>query len=369
MKIYKRDRIWYTYYTYRGKRKRKAVGPYKAAAELKLKDIALKLAMGEDPDPEAPEERRILFKGYASEYLDYSRTNKGMLSARRDGVSLKHLVATFGDSDLSAISTRQIEQYKKYRLDNGGVKPATINREIACLSNMFTKAVQWGYVSQSPTKGVKLFKEPPGRLRYLQPEEMGTLLSSCSEHLKPIVVTALNTGMRRSEILNLRWSSVNLKMRTITVENSKNNERRVIPINPTLYQELKKLSLHRQTDFVYCGKAGKPFTNIQKGFVAACKRAGITDFRFHDLRHTFASYLVMSGVNLRAVQQLLGHKGISMTIRYSHLSPEHLQEAVTNLSVALSGQMQRQMDSIAGGKNKKSSKCATNTPQQKNELA
>lgn len=342
MKIYKRDRIWYTYYTYQGKRRRKAVGPYKAAAELKLKDIALKLAMGEDPDPETSEQRRILLRDYASEYLDYSKANKGAQSARRDGVSLKHLVAAFGDLDLSAISTRQIEQYKKYRLDNGGVKPATINREIACLSNMFNKAVEWGYLAQSPVKGVKMFKEPPGRLRYLQPEEITALLNECSTHLRSIVLTALNTGMRLSEILNLRWSSVNLRMRTITVENSKNNERRIIPVNSTLHQELKKLSLHKQGDYVYCSKRGQPFTNIRKGFVAACKRAGITDFRFHDLRHTFASYLVMSGANLRAVQELLGHKEISMTMRYSHLSPGHLQEAVANLGVALSGEMQRQ---------------------------
>jgi site-specific recombinase XerD len=96
---------------------------------------------------------------------------------------------------------------------------------------------------------------------------------------------------------------------------------------------------------VFSDDEGKLFTNIRKGFVAACRRARLRDFRFHDLRHTFASHLVMAGVSLRAVQELLGHKAIKMTMRYSHLSSQHLQEAVGLLSLRLSGEMQKQMDS------------------------
>lgn len=340
MRIYRRGKTWCVDYSYKGKCFRRAAGRSWKTAELTLKDIEIRIAKGENLG--IHEQRRVLLKDYAIEYLEYSRANKDEQSARRDGVSLKHLVASFGDQYLFTTTPNQIERYKEYRLENGGVKPATINREIACLSNMFTKAVEWGYASQSPAKGVRLFKEPPGRLRYLQPEEMTALLNQCSPHLRSIVLTALHTGMRLSEILNLRWSSVNLKMQSITVENSKNNERRIIPTNPTLYQELKKLSLHKRSDFVYSTQTGLPYTNIRKGFVAACKRAGIRDFRFHDLRHTFASRLVMSGASLRAVQQLLGHREISMTMRYWHLSRQHLQEAVGMLCLSLTGEMQKQ---------------------------
>lgn len=109
---------------------------------------------------------------------------------------------------------------------------------------------------------------------------------------------------------------------------------------------LSKLSLHARSDFVYCGDDGRPHGSVQKGFRAACRRAGIRDFRFHDLRHTFASHLVMAGVNIRAVQELLGHKDIKMTMRYSHLSRQHLQEAVGLLGLSLTGEMQRQYGDV-----------------------
>ena len=346
MRIYKRGGTWCVDYTYKGQRVRRAVGQSRKIAQLTLKDIELKIAKGENLG--IHEERHILFREYGSEYLEYSKADKGSKSYERDRVSLRRLNATFGDEYLFAVAPKEIEEYKKHRLEKGGVKPATVNRELATLRHMFNKAVEWGYVKETPVKGVKMLKIPPGRTRFLEPAEIDALLKQCSPHLKPIMLTALNTGMRLSEILNLRWSNVNLRMKTISIEKSKNNERRLIPINERLYRELNKLSLHRQSDFVYCGDDGRPYGSVQKGFRAACRRAEIRDFRFHDLRHTFASHLVMAGVNLRAVQELLGHKDIKMTMRYSHLSRQHLQEAVGRLSLSLTGEMQKQMDSVGG---------------------
>jgi len=187
---------------------------------------------------------------------------------------------------------------------------------------MLNKAVEWGYLRQSPFKGVKLFKEPPGRTRFLESAGIDALLRECSEHLRPIVVMAINTGMRLSEILNLQWSDVNLGTRIIKVGQSKNNEPRFIPINQMLLEELSGLRRRKRSNFVFTNGEGKPFVNIRRGFQAACDRAGLSNFRFHDLRHTFASHLVMSGVNLRAVQELMGHKTIKMTmpIRTCHAS-------------------------------------------------
>ncbi|MEW6675413.1 MAG: site-specific integrase [Nitrospirota bacterium] len=222
-----------------------------------------------------------------------------------------------------------IEEYKTQRLRE--VIPTTINKEIGCLKHMYTKALEWGYLKRNPAKEVKLLKQPPGRLRYLEREEINNLLDACAPHLRPIIVAGLNTGMRKGEILNLKWSDVDLKNRRITLTNTKNNEIRIIPINDTFYQELINLKDNSQGEYVFCNAKKKPFSDIKKAFVSALKRAGIKDFRFHDLRHTFGSHLVMKGVDLRTVQQLLGHKDIKMTMRYSHLSPGHLQEAVVKL--------------------------------------
>jgi integrase len=196
---------------------------------------------------------------------------------------------------------------------------------------MYTKAIEWGYVKTNPAKGIKRLKEPPGRLRYLKPEEIKRLLEACNGYLRAIVITALNTGMRKAEILNLRWSDVDLKNRKITIVNTKNNESRVIPINQTLYQELLRLFEKSQGEYVFANRDGRPFGDIKRGFSSALKKAKIEDFRFHDLRHTFGSYLVMEGVNLKTVQQVMGHKDIRLTLRYSHLSPEYVQEAVERL--------------------------------------
>jgi integrase len=136
--------------------------------------------------------------------------------------------------------------------------------------------------------------------------------------------------MRKGEILGLKWRNLDLKNRRITVTNTKNNEIRGIPINETLYQELVGLDRSRQGEYVFCNGEGEPYGDIKRGFASALRKPGIKDFRFHDLRHTFGSHLVMQGVDLRAGQQLMGHKE-EMTMRYSHLSREHVEGAMAKL--------------------------------------
>lgn len=193
------------------------------------------------------------------------------------------------------------------------------------------KAIEWHYLKDNHLQIVKKLKEPPGRLRYLTDDEMKTLLRECALHLRPMVIVALNTGFRKSEILNLRWSDVDMTNRVITVQKSKNNESKIVPINETLYRTLISLKHCSDGRPVFAGKDGKPYVDIRKSFAAALKRAGIKNFRFHDLRHTFASPLVMAGVDIRTAQELMGHKDIRMTMRYSHLSSAHLKEAVKRI--------------------------------------
>jgi len=328
MGIFQKGKNWYIDYYFKGRRKRKKIGPSKKLATQVLKDVQLKIAKGEYLG--IYEEKKIAFNDYAKQYLAYSKANKAWSTyKRRDRFSIDHLTSFFKDKYLFEIAPEMIEKYKTLRLEK--VSPASVNRELACLKHMFTKAIEWAYVNSNPAKTVKLLKEPPGRLRYLVPEEIERLLDACSDHIRPIVIAALNTGMRKSEILNLRWKEVDLRNRKITVINAKNNESRVIPINQTLHQELLTLSEKDKGEHVFSDRNGQPYGDIKKGFSSALNRAGIEDFRFHDLRHTFGSHLVMQGVDLKTVQQVMGHKDIKMTMRYSHLSPEYVQEAMERL--------------------------------------
>jgi len=180
----------------------------------------------------------------------------------------------------------------------------------------------------NPAAKVRLLREPKGRLRYLTEEEAERLVECCAEHLRPIVVTALNTGMRLGEILRLRWEEVEFENRIIYVMDSKNEEQRQIPMNSTLTETLQAIKLGKPSPYVFCKENGRRYTRITRSFERAKRKAGIEDFHFHDRRHTFASRLVMGGVDLVTVKELLGHKQIDMTLRYAHLSPKHKRFAV-----------------------------------------
>jgi len=199
---------------------------------------------------------------------------------------------------------------------------------MGCLKHIFTKAIEWGIVKKNPGKKVKLLRERNARVRYLEEEEIKKLYDACAEHLKPIVIVALNTGMRKEEILNLKWKDLDFRNKIIYILDTKNNERQEIPINDIVYRALLALREKSESPWVFSKKNGERYGNIRKAFEGAKKRARIVDFRFHDLRHTFASHLVMAGVDLKTVQELLGHKSFEMTLRYAHLSPEHKKAAL-----------------------------------------
>lgn len=203
---------------------------------------------------------------------------------------------------------------------------ASENRGVSALKNMLNLTVEWRRLKTNPIRATKKLKEPPGRLRFLTLEEIHKLLACCPpppHHLRDIVMVALTTGMRRGEILTLRWDYVKLENRLMVLPETKNNTVRIVPINDTLYNALE--AMPNRKGYVFGN--GKPLTDVKRSFHTTCKKAGIENFRFHDLRHTYASHLAMRGVPGRVLQDLLGHKTAAMTARYTHLAPAALQSA------------------------------------------
>ncbi len=222
--------------------------------------------------------------------------------------------------------------------------PSTVNRYLAALSHVFTIAMkEWGWVEDSPFRRVTKLKEPRGRVRFLSDDERVSLLKACKEHseqLYTIIILALSTGARQMELLTLNWSQVDLSRGLILLEDTKNGERRVLPLAGHAYELIKELSKVRRIDsdllFPSPKKPNKPI-NVQNIFKAAVKKAKIDNFRFHDLRHSAASYLAMNGASLNEIAEVLGHKTLQMVQRYAHLSEAHTASVVASMNEKIFG--------------------------------
>jgi len=299
-------------------------------AEHILHDIKLKILRGEYLG--IHEAKKISFADFAKEYLVYAQSTKAASTYAGNVREMQRLTRSF-DGYLAKLTTAQVEKYNVERSQT--VSAATVNRELALLKHMLSKAVEWNYLKHNPAKPVRLLKEPPGRLRYLEAEDIERLIECCADphapYLRTIVVMAVHTGMRLGEILGLQWTDLDLKNRFISVAKTKNNERKTIPINDMLYAELDQLPRHVTSPYLFHHADGTRLLHIDRSFHAALKRAGIEGFRFHDLRHTHASHLAMHGVPLETIGALLGHKDPKMTRRYAHLSPASLKAAVATL--------------------------------------
>ena len=222
--------------------------------------------------------------------------------------------------------------------------PATANRYMTVLSHLFTVAVnEWELLEAHPMKKLSKLKEPRGRVRFLDDDERTRLLKACQASkyaaLYTIVVLALSTGARRGEITSLCWGDVDFKRQVITLQETKNGERRVLPLTGHAYDCLKEHNKIRRidTDFVFPSADPKQATNFQYYWDTAVKAANLTDFRFHDLRHSAASYLAMNGASLAEIAEVLGHKTLAMVKRYAHLSEAHTSKVVASMNAKIFG--------------------------------
>ena len=274
------------------------------------------------------------------------------------------------DRELRTISAFDVERIKAQRLKSGR-KPSTVNRDLDRIRGVLSRAVEWGFLADHPLKAVKRAKGADNsRVRYLTPAEEERLRAAlvareaarrasresgntwCKErgygdgrpmwpedgftdYLTPMVLVALNTGMRRGELFGLQWEHVNLagKLLTITAGNAKSRKARHLPLNTEALDVLTRWQRQGEgAGLVFPSAGGGRMDNINTSWGGIVADAKLADFRFHDLRHTFASKLVMAGVDLNTVRELLGHADIAMTLRYAHLAPDKLAEAVAKLA-------------------------------------
>jgi integrase len=287
--------------------------------------------------------KRVTFSELADDAIEWAKANK--LTWEDDEIRLKPLRAVFGARIAESITPQEIERWfsaagtpRKRNGKPSGVqwKPATINRYKALVSMVYRQGIKNRRVSVNPAKEVERRTENNLRDRYLLGSEEAslrkTITESCPEHLSEMEI-ALHTGMRRGEQYQCEWSWVDLDRRVLTVPRSKHGEKRRVYLNDdatAAFRLLWRFSEGQGKVFAHLYNSVKTI-GARRWFEVALADSGIVNFRWHDLRHTFASRLVMAGVDIRTVQELMGHKTIQVTMRYAHLAPAHQLEAVQRL--------------------------------------
>jgi integrase len=245
------------------------------------------------------------------------------------------LIEYFGKQRMDEIAPFQIERFKHERragLTWRGTQrtPASVNRELEVLSRIFTIAIDNGINIQNPCRKVRLLRMDNQRNRYLSEDEetrLMAILVGRQAHLRPVVILALHTGMRRGEILSLRWNQIDFGRGLILVQRTKTGRDRIIPMNSAVKETLDAIRQSTEGDQVF------PINDVKRSFAYACLKAQIADFRFHDLRHTAATRLADRGTDAFQVAAIRGHSSIQMTARYTHATSDGLRRVMESLAM------------------------------------
>ena len=389
------------YFSYRngqGKRKRKRyrVGNSESLSAAQARDQAILLSArvvaGEDIQ-EAKKRERQVAKLTMSQTLEgflihnyepwaTSQRKSGSATVRRIRSNFNHLM----HRSLNDINLWVIEKWRSAQLKGGKAK-TTINRDVTSLKACLSRAVEWDVLDENPLQKLRPIKtDNLFRARYLTDEEERLLRKTLrerdeqlrqkrdngnkrrrerhkrvlpdlatrffSDYLRPMVLLTVNTGLRRGEVLQLKWSDVDLLQRKLIIrgDNAKSGKTRYVPLNDEALKTLQHWRSDTESaEWVFAGRDGKRMLAIKTSWTGVLQSAAITDFRWHDLRHHFASRLVMKGVDLNTVRDLLGHSDLSMTLRYAHLSPEHKADAVARLCESDEQEVELPIDAVAQG--------------------
>jgi|ETNmetMinimDraft_23_1059889.scaffolds.fasta_scaffold54351_2 integrase len=254
-----------------------------------------------------------------------------------------------GDRLLSDITPALIAEHRDLLLKEIGPKkkkrsPSSVINYMAALSHVFTIAIrEWEWLEDSPIRNVRKPKRPRGRVRFLDKEEREQFLEVCkashNSALYPVVVLALSTGARRMEIMNLTWGDIDFIRKRAIIHETKNDERRAIRLGEPVFKVIGEIQKVRRidTNLLFPDETGRKPIDLRRAWDKAIKEVGIEDFRFHDLRHSAASYLAMEGASLAEISAALGHKTLQMVKRYSHLSEEHTGDVVARMNDTIFG--------------------------------
>jgi integrase len=362
-----------------GQKKRVRIGPADALSVAQARDLALKYAAqaiaGDDPQATKQHAREAAQRAQLQTlggFLDVKYA-PWVLVERKSGAAslsrLRHNFADLLDRPMQEINPWVVEKWRADQLKRGKQK-STVNRDITGLKSVLAKAVAWDILPSHPLARLKPIQlDTKGRVRYLNHAEEARLRTALTlrddrmkaararanvwrrvrgyaempsleaqpygDHLSPMVLLTLNTGLRRGELFNLCWGDVNVQTKVLTVHGAtaKSGQTRHLPLNQEALGVLDTWRLQSPGDgYVFPGKGGKRINNIRKAWKRLLQEAGITSFTWHDLRHSFASKLVMTDASLAVVRELLGHADLSMTLRYAHLAPDHKASAVERIS-------------------------------------
>jgi integrase len=324
--IYLRGKTWTINYTVEGRRVRESIGPSKRLAEM-----VLKKRVTEAIENRWFDKRNVGNTPFAEFAELYIQRHISLLkSLRTERARVLFWKREFGNRPIGQITRAELQDWQTRKRQTN--KPATVNRIMCRLRNMFNKAVEWELLDESPMERLKFLPENNARLRYLSMEECERLLAAClTPHMRAIATLALHTGMRLGEILSLRGHDLDFSSGHIIVRDSKNGKPRHIPMDSTVRDLLSGYTPTSCPSHVFPSASGGRLSTVQTAFRNARARAGIPDLHFHDLRHTFASQWMMNGGDLYVLKDILGHKSIVMTQRYAHLSPSFKQAMVDKM--------------------------------------
>ncbi len=321
-----------------GKRFRKIVGSKKQADEVE-RQISKEIIEGKWG---IWEKKEILFPELITQYLEYAEVSKAKSTYTTDYYRIKaHLLPYFNYIRVAQITAQMVDDYKGWR-NKQGASAKTINNELVNLSHILKMAIRWGYLDRNVVTNVEKMAMVQNNPRYLSQSEIERLTeASRDSYIHALLVTALHTGMRKSELFNLKWTDIDFEQGTITIQSkddwhTKNYKSRVLQMTDVLQSTLiahrrLMLELGYKCAYVFTYDGNRIMSSVAKSLKRICNKAGLSDVTLHTLRHTFASQLVMAGVPLRDVQELMGHADYKTTEIYAHLAEGHTKKQVQKL--------------------------------------
>ena len=350
--LFKRSKTWYIRYKHQGILYREAVSESKTEAKEALAARKTQLREGKFFDVKG-KSKYVTWEKLIESFKEFAKNNVRAKTFKCYSDSIENFNPYAKGKPINQITAWLVEKFKNDRKKLGR-KPSTINRDLACLKRMFNLAIKWKLTTENPLHQVEFLKENNQRRRYLEKDELKALLKACEYEpsrfrrnstkeplriLRQIVELAVHTGLRKSELLTRKWKDIVVVngIKCFYVGETKNGEPRLVPLNERAIEALNQIPKAANSEYIFASpvKEGEPIKEIKKAFRKALKKAGIEDFRFHDLRHTFASHYQMATNDERGLGEVLGHKTVNMTKRYAHLSLKHVKDGVDALNERL----------------------------------